>query len=113
MICHLIFFRQHYNKVSPRKECDGTQAIENYRINKYLHQRGYVSGITRCYEYAYYWQDMKQFKFENEQIRTELISLWFPEWWRGQFTFSIARITIKCYSFVLRNARKLKHRIFK
>ena len=109
----LNYFRQHYNKVSPRKEFDGTQAKENYRINQYLHQRGYISGITRYHEYVYYWKYLQEFKFENKQIRTELIRLWFPEWWRCGFTFSIARSIINSYSYIIGNARRLKHWLFK
>ena len=58
----LNYFRQHDNKVSPRKELDGTQARENYKINQYLRRQGqqaekHIHTHSRacciyCYQYS-------------------------------------------------------------
>ena len=74
----LNYFRQHQNKVSPRRELDGTQCRENYRICQYMHKNGYVPFIYRCQEFVYYWSYMQGAHFASEDLRQELINLWFP-----------------------------------
>lgn len=83
----LNFFRQHNNKVSPRKELDGTQCEENYRINKYLHQKDYVTRGYRALEYSYYWNYIATFKFASETVRQKLKQLWFPKWYQNKFLY--------------------------
>lgn len=85
----LNYFRQHNNKVSPRKELDGTQCEENYRINKYLHQKGYVTRGYRALEYSYYWNYINTFQFANEEIRHRLQKLWFPKWYQNAFLYKM------------------------
>lgn len=85
----LNYFRQHNNKVSPRKELDGTQCEENYRINQYLHQKGYVTRGYRALEYSYYWNYINTFKFAGESIRQNLKQLWFPKWYQNEMLYKI------------------------
>jgi hypothetical protein len=94
------FFRQHQQKVSPRKETDGTQCRENYQINRYLHSRGYVKGVTKLEEYVFYWKYLHTFGFDSEDIKKELLHLWFPEWWRGRISFAICNGVLKYYEII-------------
>lgn len=87
----LNYFRQHQNKVSPRRELDGTQCRENYRICQYMHNKGYVPFIYRCQEFVYYWSYMQGAHFASEDLRQELINLWFPsKLLYNKFTYSLA-----------------------
>lgn len=88
----LNFFRQHDNKVSPRKELDGTQCWENWRINQYLHQKYYVVRGWRVLEYYYYWKYVHTFKFENEQVRKSLEHLWFPKWYQNKVMYKFCQL---------------------
>lgn len=90
----LSFFRQHRNKVSSRKEQDGTQCEENFRINKYLHQKGYVKGIYRLLEYSYYWNYIKYHNFQDEGVKKRLKQLWFPKWWHCELTKKVASLFV-------------------
>lgn len=73
----LNYFRQHNNKVSPRAEVTGVQCSENYKINKYLHSKGYVKGIVWITEFVEYWKYINNYNFENEEIRSYLKNTWF------------------------------------
>lgn len=84
-------FRQHTNKVSSRKEADGTQCRENYNINQYLHSKGYVTGIVRYQELRHYWEYIHSFPFADESIRKELVDLWFPGIWKYEIPYRIKR----------------------
>lgn len=75
---HLNYFRQHHGKVSPAKEADGTTCRENHRINQYLHSKNYITGLLRLKEYHYYWCYIVNAHFLTEDIRRELLILWFP-----------------------------------
>jgi len=81
-ICHvnkqLNYFRQHVNKVSNKKEYDGTQCRENYRINRYLHHKGYLNMRLAADEYLFYRNYILIHEFNSEQTRKQLLDLWFP-----------------------------------
>lgn len=77
----LNYFRQHDNKVSPRKELDGTQARENYKINQYLRRQGYLDCRLSAEEFVFYYNYLHQIPFSTEKVRKELLELWFP-WWK-------------------------------
>lgn len=76
----LNYFRQHNNKVSSVKEQDGTQCRENYMINKYLYEKGYVRGKYRLIENMFYWNYISKCNFKNSAIEEELLELWFGKW---------------------------------
>lgn len=87
----LNYFRQHQNKVSPRRESDGTQCRENYSICQYIHKKGYVPFIYRCQEFVFYWSYMQTAHFASEDLRHELITLWFPnKTLYNKFTYRLA-----------------------
>lgn len=77
----LNYFRQHDNKVSPRKELDGTQARENYKINQYLRRQGYLDCRLSAEEFIFYYNYFHQHLFTSEEVRQEILKLWFP-WWK-------------------------------
>lgn len=74
----LNYFRQHQNKVSLRREFDGTQCRENYAICQYMHSKGYVPFAYRCQEFVYYWSYIHSAHLSSEQLRQTLLNLWFP-----------------------------------
>ena len=78
-------FRIHNKKVSFGKEVDGTQNRENYRINQYLHKKGYVDRLMWAEEQIYYWNYIQTWPLFNDETRKSLTSLWFPHWWQGSF----------------------------
>jgi len=77
----LNYFRQHDNKVSPQKELNGTQACENYRINRYLHKQGYIDFGLSAEEFVFYYNYFHQHPFASEKVRNKVLRLWFP-WWK-------------------------------
>lgn len=88
----LNFFRQHNNKVSRKKEQDGTQCRENYKINQYLRKKGYVTGIVRLKEYVFYWDYIHSYEFAEKNTRDELNSLWF----KGVYKCKLFYLTCFC-----------------
>lgn len=98
----LNYFRQHNNKVSPIKEKDGTQCRENYKINLYLHSKGYVKGKYIFIEFYFYWNYIKNFGFTNEMIRKDLLHLWFNKWYCKTIIYRILKIYIRIKSILCR-----------
>lgn len=89
----LSYFRQHQIKVTQKKELDGTQGRENYRINQYLKKKGYIKGIIAVEAFRFYWRYFHYQEFLSEEIRQELINLWFP-WWKR---LKLYRLYIESY----------------
>lgn len=70
------YFRQHQNKVSPRRFRDGTSLHEERQIYEYQCGQGYLSGIKRLYVLDLYRYKIKQGDFISSEIKKELIRLW-------------------------------------
>lgn len=92
----LNYYRQHIKNVSFSKEKDGTQCRENYRINRYLHEKKYISGRLRDNELAFFWEYIHTYDFYDEDVRKSLIQLWFPGIKRYKLIYRIRR---KIYSW--------------
>ena len=92
----LSYFRQHLVKVTQKKEADGTQGRENYMRNKYLRRQGYIKRLVAADAFIFYWNYFQHHTFDSEEIRTELINLWFPWWQRNIFY----RFYNKCLFFI-------------
>lgn len=105
----LSYFRQHEVKVTQKKERDGTQARENHKINSYLHKRGFIKGIISVEEFLFYWSYLTRTDFESEELREELINIWFP-WWKRNKMY---RVFVYLYYFLYGKLYKLKHYIWK
>lgn len=70
------YFRQHLNKVSPRKFRDGTSLIEERNIYDYQKKRGYLNGLRRLFVKELYVRKIIFGEFENEDIKRNLFKVW-------------------------------------
>ena len=82
-------------KVTQSKELDGTQGRENYRINKYLHERGYISGRLCAEEFVFYYNYFHQHPYTSEAIRHDLLKTWFPWWKRNSIYHRLMKLYLK------------------
>lgn len=103
----LSYFRQHEVKVTQKKERDGTQGRENYKINQYLKRQGYVKGIIAVEAFRFYWNNIMLTQYDSEEIRKELLHLWFP-WWKRT---TLYRKYIEVYYTLFGKLYRLKHKI--
>ena len=78
-------FRIHQKKVSFGKEYDGTQSRENYKINQYLHRKGYIDKLMWAEEQIYYWDYIQTWPLFSDETRKSLKNLWFPHWWQDAY----------------------------
>lgn len=100
-ICQIMkplnYFRQHTNKVTTRKEVDGTQFRENYQIDQYLDSKRYIKGIYKINRYKLNYYNITHFPFINEGIRQSLFKLWFTWWERPKMTYITSTLISKSY----------------
>lgn len=74
----LNYFRQHEQKVSPKKIQDGTLFIEEYKIYQYLKKEGYINCISDYFIKNYYVNSIyrnRKFFLSNELFH-KLLVLW-------------------------------------
>lgn len=96
----LNYFRQHQNKVSSKKEVDGTQCKENFRIFQYLKSKGYIRTIIKNDAFRFYWRYITTYNFESEEVRKELLHLWFPWWKRNSIYLFYTKVYNRLYYFL-------------
>lgn len=72
----LNYFRQHSDKVTPRKTLDGTNMRENHIIYKYLCDQNLLSSFRKYLVRGYSLYLVDSTNFESEDIRCELYQLW-------------------------------------
>lgn len=72
----LNYFRQHLNKVSPKRFRDGTSLKEEYLIFQQLCSKKYLYGWRRVFVLSLYYNKIKYGEFEGEKNRCELLRLW-------------------------------------
>lgn len=70
------YFRQHYNKVSPKRLLDGTTSTENYNIFKYLSKKGYISIMNSFYIRRYNLNELNNIIDIPQYIYNKQYSLW-------------------------------------
>lgn len=70
------YFRQHDNKVSPRRFRDGTSLREEKRIFDYQVQKGYLTGLRKYNSWNLHAQKVMTGVFDNENIRETLKRIW-------------------------------------
>lgn len=91
-VCHinktLNYFRQHRNKVSPKRFIDGTSLKEERLIFKYQLDNGYINGFKRIFIESLFLNRILYSSFLNESIKKDLLRLW-------KFNNSIRRNYIK------------------
>lgn len=83
-------FRQHRNKVSPKKQKDGTVTREVHQIIQYLKVNGYVSKVQDFIISVIYIVQTHDLEIETEELRKELMLLWnhggkIPYWFAKLF----------------------------
>lgn len=88
------YFRQHRNKVSPRKLIDGTVTREVFRIISYLKDKGYISRIQSLIIDMFYVNQTQTLDFESEKLKSELMQLWNRD---NKITASVARYFVYLY----------------
>lgn len=72
----LNYFRQHQNKVSPRRFRDGTWLSEEYDIYLYQCRMCYLSGFKRIFVLSSYYDQIRNGEFDDEGIRNNLLKIW-------------------------------------
>ena len=72
----LNYFRQHAQKVTPQKTYDGTSLREEYKINKYIVQKGYLNCWERLHSSRFYFQKIHYSNFASDEKKKELYRLW-------------------------------------
>lgn len=100
----LNYFRQHQNKVSPKRFRDGTSLKEEYRIYSYQRQNRYLTvGFRLAFILSLYYSKIASGEFESESIKKELIQLWrFGSKSKIAFIKLLSRLYIYYNLYVLR-----------
>lgn len=70
------YFRQHENKVSPKRFRDGTSLTEERKIYKYQCDQGYLSGLKRIFVFQLYKNKIDAGNFDSKEIKKSIIQLW-------------------------------------
>jgi glycosyltransferase involved in cell wall biosynthesis len=89
------YFRQHDNKVSPRKLLDGTTSNESYKIFKYLKKKGYVDFFSNLRIREYYINELKSIRGMAPKTYKKLYLQWTEYGLLSEFIINIAYI---CYA---------------
>lgn len=77
IICKpLNYFRQHTEKVSPKKIFDGTLYKEDYEICNILKAKGYINKINLFFIRNHYIYDICRNNLESEELRNKLLKMW-------------------------------------
>ena len=72
----LNYFRQHQNKVSPRRFRDGTWLTEEHHIFQYQCKMRYLKGLKRDFVLSVFYTKICQGEFDSTEIKHFLMSLW-------------------------------------
>lgn len=72
----LNYFRQHDQKVTPKRTLDGTNLTEAFGIYQYLKKNGYLSVIRSYLVESFYLYLISKTVFESELIRKNLYLRW-------------------------------------
>lgn len=70
------YFRQHQDKVSPKRFRDGTWLMEEREIYKYQCQQGYLSGLRQVFVLNLYYSKIVNGEFDTLDIKQRLLKLW-------------------------------------
>lgn len=105
----LNYFRHHRGEVTTQRGADGTLGKESFRIHTYLKKQGYIKGIVAIDEFRIFWNIFHTASYNSEEIRKELIHLWFP-WWKRT---KLYRFYVNVYYFLYGKAytvyKKMRH----
>lgn len=82
------YFRQHdTNKVSPLKMRQGITYTERHLIYRYMCDRGWLDLWDKLETIYYYYSKINSTKFDNEEIKKNLLKLWNPLSFLPIFTY--------------------------
>lgn len=99
----LNYFRQHLNKVSPKRFRDGTSLTEERQIYKYQCAKGYLSGLRRLFILGLYKNKINTGVFDSALVKDQLTKLWgFDKPIKKLFIDCISRLYIYFYLYILR-----------
>lgn len=70
------YFRQHQNKVSPKRFRDGTWLTEEREIYLYQCRQGYLSGARQAFVLNLYYGKIANGEFDSPEIKKRLLKLW-------------------------------------
>lgn len=70
------YFRQHENKVSPKRFRDGTSLVEERKIYKYQCNRGFLFGLKRIYVLQLYKNKIDTGDYDSVDIENSINKLW-------------------------------------
>ncbi len=97
------YFRQHQNKVSPRRFRDGTSLREEREIYLYQCRNGYLRGFKRAFILKPYYDKIITGDFESLEIKNGLLALWgFNRRRKINIISSISRLYQYFYIYILR-----------
>lgn len=88
------YFRQHLNKVSPKRILDGTTSFENYNIFNYTYKKKYVNLIESLYIRRYYLNELNKIQNLPNDIYNKQFSLWTEN---GYLSPKILNLLISIY----------------
>lgn len=86
---YLNYFRQHPNKVTPYKVRKGITFFEEFKINQFLTQKGYINGKQKFGVLYYYRKEIDRYEYESDDIKKRIYDLWFPHWWQSKPLLSL------------------------
>lgn len=110
----LNYFRQHEQKVSPKRVLDGTVFKEAYRTYKYLKHNGYINWLQDYFIRNQYLYRIIHTKFENNQIKNNLLLLWNNSCTRNIFlTKLINHFYIRLQNLYIKYLLKYKNPLFR
>lgn len=99
----LNYFRQHQNKVSPKRFRDGTSLTEEREIYKYQCAKRYLIGLRRIFILNLYKNKIDKGTFDSSMVKDKLNSLWgFDNRLKNTFINFVSRIYIYFHLYILR-----------
>lgn len=72
----LNFYRQHDQKVTPKRELDGTNLSEAKKCFDYMCNKGYIKGLRKGIALGSTFRVIRKQKFENDFLRHKMLNVW-------------------------------------
>lgn len=101
------YFRQHQNKVSPKRLRDGTALKEERLIYKYQCSNGYLSGIKKIFVLNLYLNKIRSISFDDDEVKENVIRFWKMENRGKRFLISLISRVYTYYCLYLRHRKPI------
>lgn len=96
------YFRQHQNKVSPKRFRDGTWLTEEFEIFKYQNAMGYLSGMQKVFILSLYYGKISNGEFDSCDTKQRLLHLWgFDKFLKRQSIMLLSRLYQYYHIYIL------------